>query len=137
MRSAGEVCELFEESRKDSRFVKERMLQVARVMDGDVVIPLPELSATEEPAVANLALRGLTTMSQNLSSVQPVTKFTPLNLKNSHRKAADQRMKVVDYWAQEDNEPLLDSQRGRYLYGYGSTPSRIDIDSDGERPVKM
>ena len=137
MRSAEEVCELFEESRKDSRFVKERMLQVARVMDGDVVIPLPELSATEEPAVANLALRGLTTMAQNLSSVQPVTKFTPLNLTSKHRKEADIRMKVVDYWSQEDNEPLLDSQRGRYLFGYGCTPSRIDLDADGDRPVKM
>lgn len=137
MRSAEEVCQLFEEQRRESRWAKERMLQVAAVMDGDVVIPMPELSSTEEPAVANLALRGLTNFAQQLSSVQPVTKFTPLRLNDTQRNNAELRMKVADYWAQEDNEPLLDSQRGRYLFGYGTSPCRIDVSLRDMRPRKM
>ena len=136
MPSAEEVVTTFDRLRSENRFHKERMRQVAEVVNGDIVIPLPELAASEKPAVANLAYRGLQTMSQNLSSVQPNTIFGPLKATEGERKAAQLRMRVADYWDQEDRTALLDAQRARYIFGYGSSPVRVDVDFVNERPVR-
>lgn len=133
--SPEEIVELWNRLRSEGAWQKERMRQVATVVDGDLVIPLPELGVVEAPAVANQAHRGLQAMSQALSSVQPKTKFGPLR---SSAKAADEaqlRMRVADYWDQKDRMALLDAQRGRYLFGYGTTPSRVDVNFAERRPI--
>ena len=136
MKSAAEVVELFDEARAASHWSRERMAQVAKVMDGETVIPLPELNTTELSAVANLALRGQENLSQRLASLQPTARSAPRSSADVQKRAAEIRMKVADYWSQEDIEPLLDSQRARYLFSYSQTPSRIDVCVAEDRPKK-
>jgi hypothetical protein len=136
MKSAAEVVELFDEARAASHWSRERMAQVAKVMDGETVIPLPELNTTELSAVANLALRGQENLAQRLASLQPTARSSPRSSTETQRQAAEIRMKVADFWSQEDIEPLLDSQRARYLFSYSQTPSRIDVCVAEDRPKK-
>ena len=101
------------------------MRQIAEIIDGDLAVPLPELGATERPAVVNLAYRRNQTFSQSLAQLQPLTKFGPLKATKAARDEAQERMRVAAFWDQEDRTPLLDAQRGRYLFAYGTSPVRV------------
>lgn len=135
MRSADEVVTLFDRLREQGGHHKERMREMAQVNNGDIAIPLPELSSVDRSSVVNYAYRGLQTMSQNMSSVAPVTMFGPLKATEGERRAARTRMNVAAYWDQKDRMALLDAQRARYLFGYGTSPVRVDVNLLEERPV--
>ncbi len=136
MKTADEIVRLFDEMRGQSRFAKERMEQIREQVDGDVAIPLPELSATEAPAVANYTYRGLQSMSQRLASVQPRTQFAPLAHGKAAADRAETRMRVADFWDAKDFSPLLDAQVARYMFGYGTSPEMIWLHPTEDRPVR-
>ena len=114
----------------------QRMEQIREQVDGDVAIPLPELSATEAPAVANYTYRGLQSMSQRLASVQPRTQFAPLSVTKVAAERAETRMRVADYWDAKDFSPLLDAQVARYMFGYGTSPEMIAHLKECEKRVE-
>lgn len=128
MKTAKEVAELFWQYRADDHDVKLRMRQVANNVDGTVVIPLPELNAIDKPAVANLTYKGIQAMGQRFASTQPDVTFLPTKLTKEAKKAATLQTRRVQFWWQQDKMPLLDAQAGRYMFGYGTAPVRMDID---------
>ena len=137
MKSAQEVAELFWGYVRNDRYTKARMQQVAEVANGDLAIPLPELSAIEKSSVANYTHIGIQQMAQRLTSVQPVWKYPPLQATPLARKQAKMRGLVQRYWDLEDRQALLDAQLARYMFGYGTAPQRVDVCLTSERPKTM
>ena len=95
--SPEEVVVLWNRLRSEGSNHKERMRQMAEIVDGDMAIPLPELGVTERPAIVNLAYRGTHSFAQSLSGLQPITRFGPLKSTNAARAAADERMRVAAF----------------------------------------
>ena len=134
MRDADEIAGLFWEYRQESGDAKKRMSQIANIADGDVVIPLPELGAIDRPAVANLTHIGIQGLAQRFSTVQPDVEFKPRRLTKPAIATAELKTRWVNWWWSEDKMPLLDAQAGRYMFGYGSSPRRVDWSIKNDRP---
>ncbi len=131
---AEEIARIFWDYRSESNDEKRRMQQIAMIADGDVVIPLPELGAIDKPAVANLTHVGIQGLSQRFASVQPDVDFLPYKTTAAERTDAELRTRVVNHWWAEDKAPLLDAQSGRFMFGYGSSPRRVDWHLEAGRP---
>jgi hypothetical protein len=135
MMTPEEIAGLFYRYRRDGQDRKARMQEIAQIADGDIAIPLPELNAAERPAVVNLTHQGIQGMAQRFSTVQPNTDFIPYRNTKAERKAAEIRTRLVDFWWAEDRAPLVDAQAGRYMFGYGTAPMRVDWHLADERPM--
>lgn len=135
MKTAPEIAQLFWDYRTANHDRKLQMRRVANSNDGTVIIPLPELNAVEAPAVANLTLKGIEGYAQRFSSVQPDVAFLPAKLTKDSRKLATLQTRRVQHWWQQDKMSLIDAQAGRYIFGYGTAPTRTDINLSEGRPV--
>lgn len=132
--SAGEIVALFRDVRAARGPELSRMREMAKVVDGDVVIPLPELSANELPAVANLAKQGLQSLSQRAADVLPSWLYVPERLTKGSAARAELRTRAMNSHLEESKVHLLVRQQARYLFGYAATPIRVTVDFEQRRP---
>lgn len=117
-------------SRKSSRSpLIEKMRAVQEQYNGDVVVPLPELSAGEKPAVGNLLNTGIDQLAMRISSTLPDVYCPPVkpNVKRSTDLADTRRKAILGWW---DANRLGDKLklRARYYVGYGNSPVKIGPD---------
>ena len=73
-----EIVRIFEIRRRNRGGYIQKMVEVQRMYDGDIWVPLPELDENERPGVANLLLQGVEQLGMRASSVLPDTTFLPL-----------------------------------------------------------
>lgn len=100
-----------------------RMRQLADAVNGDVIIPLPELDASERPAVANLIAQGLDQTAQRIASTLPNVNCPPVRpgFQVSEDKARKRRAAILGWWDMNKLN-LIQRRRARWLIGYGCAP---------------
>lgn len=109
----------------------EKMRAVQEQYNGDVVVPLPELSAGEKPAVGNLLTAGIDQLSMRIASNLPDVNYVPVRptIKSS-QYLADTRRKANLGWWEANRMANLMKLRARYYVGYGNSPVKITPDLD-------
>jgi hypothetical protein len=113
-----------------------RMRELQSVMDGDIVIPLPELSKSERPAVANLALQGMDQLARRIASVLPQLHFPPLSPGDTDsRRRAQARQNIMDGWHSDNHIKRVLGKRARHFLAYAVSPVLIKPDPKERIPV--
>ena len=126
MIAASEICSLYTERKSNrGRFIS-RMEEIQRFVNGDVVIPLPEMDKNEKAAIPNLISQGLDALSQRIASVQPDQEWPALRpgIDRSEKMARNRRLAALGWWDM-NRMSMLDRRRARYLVGYGFAPVTI------------
>lgn len=110
----------------------ERMRRIQQIMNNEMVLPLPELSQEEHPAVANLAQQGMRQLARRIASVDPTQWFPSLNPGNeSADNAALNRTRLISSWQQENHLRIVKARRARQFLAYASAPVIIKPGKDG------
>lgn len=104
----------------------QRMMEIQALMNYEMVLPLPELTQAEKPAVANLAEQGMSQMGRRVASVDPVVIFPSLNpgAKGPNEDALN-RERVINSWHHENDLRILRAQRARRFLAYAACPAVI------------
>ena len=124
MRSPEEVVQLFKDRLRESSPMIEMMRQVRDLVNGDVVVPLPEMDESQKPAVANLIAEAADQTSMRVSSTMPNLLVPPFNPRNerSKQKADLERRALLGYWQENRMKSRIMPRRARYLSTYGQSP---------------
>ena len=107
-----------------------RMQEVQMMVNGDVVVPLPELNRNEMSSVPNRAREGLKQFAQRIASAVPNIMCPPVRpgYQNHIDNADTRRRALLGWWAYSKMNLLL-RQRARYLQGYAASPVEITWDT--------
>lgn len=135
MRSAEEIAALYETRSRTQGPLLTRAREVRDTYNGDVVIPLPEISKYERSTVANLVQQGLDQFARRTASVLPNITCPPLRsgIKTSEDKA-DTRRRVSYGWWEQTGIRRVQGRRSRYYYGYAAAPVIIRPDPQRKTP---
>lgn len=123
---ASEIVRLFHERKESRGRLVNRMEEIQRFANGDVVTPLPELDKNEQAAIPNLISQGLDALAQRIASVQPDQEWPALRpgIDKSEKRSRDRRLAGLGWWDMNDIG-IQDRHRARYLVGYGFAPVSI------------
>lgn len=107
----------------------QRMRTIKNIMDGEIVLPLPELSKSEEPAVANLAQQGMNQLARRIASVQPTYYWPSLRpgIATADGRAQD-RHRVMTGWLHDNKMKRRLGKRARLFLAYATAPVVIKPD---------
>lgn len=113
-----------------------RMRELRDAVNGDVVIPLPEIDSSERPAVANLIAQGLDQTAMRIASTMPDVQCPALRpgIQVSEDRARSRRQAILGWWSM-NRLGLVQRRRARWLIGYGSAP--VVIRPDTRRHIPM
>lgn len=105
---------------------------------GETQLPLPELSRSEKPMVANLLATGLDQTAMRVASTLPDPVFPPLRpgFDNNEQRARDRHDVVLSWWSMNDMVLKL-KERARHLLGYSYAPVHVGYDPAYPYPVWM
>lgn len=125
-RSAEDIWQLYLARRAAMGEDIQRMMEIQSLMNYEMVLPLPELTEEEKPAVANLAEQGMSQMARRVASVDPVVIFPSLNpgTKNANEDALN-RERLINSWHAENDLRILRAQRARRFLAYAACPTVI------------
>lgn len=128
-RDAEEIAHLYRSRVERLGPLHARMVEVRDTYNGDVVIPLPEISKHEQATVANLTQRGLDAISQRAASVLPDLHYPALRpgIKASVDKATTRRKVNYGWWEKTAIRRVM-QRRARWFLGYASAPVIIRPD---------
>jgi hypothetical protein len=134
--SAEEIVEQYQErkTRQEPRFAIMRELEAAYA--GELDIPLPELSKSERPMVANLLQTGLDQTAMRVASTLPEPDFPPMRPGfEVHEDRSQLKSDVIlSWWAMNDMVLKL-KERARHLIGYSTAPIRVGYDPTRPYPT--
>ena len=71
MRTIEEIVALYGSRQQGADGAKSRMRNLRDYYNGDIIVPLPELNADEQSAVANLLAQGLDQTAMRIASTRP------------------------------------------------------------------
>lgn len=110
--------------------VLEMMRQTQSLVNGDIVVPLPEMDRAEQPAVANLTAEAVDQLGMRVASTSPSLHCPPLRprSKASQREADRRRNGIKAYW-RANRLHRLNRRRARMLVAYGAAPVSIIPDT--------
>lgn len=136
--SAEEVVGLYFERKQRM----EPRLAVMRDFDaayaGETNLPLPELSRSEKPMVANLLATGLDQTALRVASTLPDPDFPPIrDTVDSAQKRARTRHDVVLSWWSMNDMILKLKERARHLLGYSYSPVFVGYEPNCVYPIWM
>src|SRR5689334_6741180 len=99
--------------------VIERMREIRDAYGGDLVVPLPELDASERSAVANLFQSGLDQMGMRIASTLPNVLYPPTRpgIEVQEERARVRTRATVGWW-EANGMNLKMRRRARHLIGY-------------------
>lgn len=120
-----DIVQLFETRRRAQGGHIARMLEVQRMYDGDIMIPMPELDEQERPAVANLLMQGVDQMGMRASSVLPDLNFPPSSQSDTDMQSARDKRRAVQGWWDMNNKAKKEARRCRFLVAYGCGPVMV------------
>lgn len=124
-----EIAELYELRKREQGPELERMRQIQAIMENDFVLPLPELSEDEKPAVANLASQGMAQISRRIASVEPTYYFPSVDVGNdeANQRAAD-RKRISMGWRHDNHMKQRLGKRARHFLAFANSPVVIKPD---------
>lgn len=123
MKTVEEIVDLYKERRDALGPVLQQMIEVRRLANGDVIVPLSELDRTTRSSVANLFVTGLEQMSMRSASTLASVYFPALRegQDRSMKLARDRKRAMEAMWAQNRMQQK-DRRRYRHYYAYASAP---------------
>lgn len=122
-RSAESIAALYAARKEQMGTEFERMRHIQQVMDGEIVLPLPELGTTDAPAVANLAQQGMSQLARRIASVEPTYFFPSLDPGNEKSDdLARDRHRVANGWRADNKMKRRLGKRARYFLAYATAP---------------
>lgn len=124
--TADEIVELYHQRRQERGWQMARMLEMQRQVDGDIMVPLPEMDQADKPSVANLVVIGLDAFAQRVGSVMPDIYYPPTRpgIGTSEERARQRREANLGWWDMNQMQIKV-RHRARYLLAYGSSPVTI------------
>ena len=127
--AAAHVTALYDSRKRDRGPMLERMRAVTDVYNGDIVLPLPELSAAAYATVTNITQQGLDQVAMRVASVMPnlVVPSARPGFERHDRAADDKRRAWLGMWASNDLQ-LMMRRRARWLLGYSQSPVLVRPD---------
>lgn len=130
-----QIVDLYRRRRNAAGPVRDKAIQIRDAYNGDMVIPLPELSQSEKSAVPNLVATGIDSMAQRISSTHPNIFCAPLRqgIKASEEKARDRRKALYGCW-EANRIDIKMRRRARWLLGYSTAPVMLRPDAKMEGP---
>ena len=139
MITAEEIVNLYHTRKNERAPYINKMDEVRRHYNGDIVVPLPELDELEKPAVANLVATGIDQFAMRVASVMPDVSFPALRpgIQISESKARERRMASLGWWDM-NKMPMKQRRRARYLTAYGCSPvslSPVSLDPHDKREI--
>lgn len=134
-KTADDIQSLYTQRRNDRGPVINRMHALRDAYNGDIAIPLPEMSKDEKSAVANLIAQGLDQNAMRIGSVMPNSYFPPLSQTSKRaQKEARLRRDVTLAWWHDNRLKLKLRRRARWLQGYSCSPVVVLPDFKEGRP---
>lgn len=125
-RTAEEILEMYIRRRNQMGPIRNHMAELQSAYNGDVTIPLPELSQSERPAVANLIAMGLDQSAMRIASTVPDVFYPPDKPgQPQSEKFARIRRQATQAWWHHNKMRLKMRRRARWLIGYSSAPVLI------------
>lgn len=136
MRSPGEIISIYEERKKARSPLLNAMQEIRDIYNGDIVVPLPEMSSNEKPFVANLVAEGIDQTGMRIASVLPNLSCPPLveGIQAEEDRAYTRRLTLQAWWELNRQQRKL-RRRARYLIAYGSSPMYICPDFKRRIPM--
>ena len=100
-----------------------RMEQIREAYNGDLAIPMAELSAYEKAAVPNLVAQGIDQTATRIASTIPNILYPPTKpgVRREEENARKRRAANLGWWEQNNMELKL-RRRARWLQGYACAP---------------
>jgi len=113
----------------------ERIRTMKAILEGEIVLPLPEIGQNEKPAVANLMQQGMNQLARRIASVEPSMYFPTIEPDDdeSVNRATD-RHRVMGAWHKDNKMKRRLGKRGRYFLAYASAPVVIKPRADKRIP---
>lgn len=91
--------------------------------NGRIVVPLPEIDATERPAVANLIAQDIDQQAMRIASTAPSKEVYPLRAgSQKDAKTARTQRRVLFDWDDQNQMNLFDRRRARWLVALAQAP---------------
>src|SRR6185312_10866142 len=112
------------------RIMQAPEIEVQRLISdhygGRIAVPLPEIDASERPAVANIIAQVLDQHAMRIASVPPSKEVFPLKAGSSTAlKTARTQRRVLFEWDDSNQMDLFDGRRARWMVGFGKAPVLI------------
>ncbi len=123
MKTAEQIYDLYRERRRSRGPLIARMEQIREAYNGDLAIPMAELSAYEKAAVPNLVAQGIDQTATRIASTIPNILYPPMKVgvKREEDNARKRRAANLGWWEQNNMELKL-RRRARWLQGYACAP---------------
>jgi hypothetical protein len=112
-----------------------QMRKFKDVYNGDIILPMPEVDASEEVAVANILMQGLDQLAGRVTSATPNLFYPPLRpgIQQSEDRARVRTLATLGWWETNRMDIKL-RRRARHLIGLGATPVIVSPDSKKQCP---
>ena len=134
-RSVEQIHEMLEERKKATGPMLEAMREIRNHVDGDIIVPLPEMDRAEKPAVANLIAEAIDQIGMRVASTLPYLDVPPLDpRKPSHIANAQKTRMAVAAWWEENRIRRILRRRARYLVAYATAPVMLRPDFENGIP---
>ena len=117
------IIELWNERRRAAGPMFNKMDEITKLYNGEMVLPLPQVDRMEKAAVANLIQQGIDQLGARISSVRPdvTCPSTSPGVPLKDRQASDRR-KAIRGWWDHSTMDVIDGRRARHLLAYASSP---------------
>lgn len=126
MKTIEEIVAIYGSRNQASDGAKSRMRNLRDYYNGDVIVPLPELNADEQSAVANLLAQGLDQTAMRIASTRPDIFCPPTDAaRKRSRDNAQIRRKALFGWWENSRMDLQIAKRARQLIGYATTITQL------------
>jgi hypothetical protein len=111
------------------------MQEIRDVVNGDVMVPLPEMDKADKPAVANLVAEGIEQTALRVASTMPNIIVPPLDPRSSRSiEYADVRRKAYQSWWKENRLRRLGKRKAMHLIAYGQAVTQVQPDFETKLP---
>ena len=123
MKTAEEIHSLYISRRRLRGPMIARMEQIREAYNGDLAIPMAELSTYEKAAVPNLVAQGIDQTATRIASTMPNVLYPTMKVgvKREEDNARKRRAATLGWWEQNNMELKL-RRRARWLQGYACAP---------------
>jgi len=126
VKSGEEILHLWHERREAAGPMFNKMEEIRKLYNGELILPLPQIDKVEKAAVANLVQQGVDQLGARIASVRPDVTCPSLSPGQplADRKASDRRKAILGWWDKSIMD-VLDGRRARHLLAYGASPVLI------------
>jgi hypothetical protein len=137
--AASQIVSMYQERRQNRAGIFNRMDEVRRHYNGDVMVPLPELDDMEKPAIPNLIAQGIDQFAMRVASTMPDIAYPALRpgIQASEAKSRDRRLANIGWWDMNKMGTKV-RRRARHLTAYGMsavTLSPVSLDPNDRREI--